>query len=722
MASIPKAELPGYVRRCYNAWKKANITTREAENDRLRCYAGGDLMWRDAEIQKRREQGRPWITINKVKPAVDQVEGDIRLNPPGPQSKPVGENADAADPDIIDGLIRECEYRSGAKVAYSTAGKYSAISGYGVLELATEYCNDRDDSQQLVILSVEDPSTVFFDPTARMANRQDARWAGKIKQYSKDEYIAVFGKNRKVLQPGGVQMASGWLQDAFGVGSEDTASLMEWTGTRDGGEGRWQGPFYVCEFYMIETEDRQSRLYSDKIWRIDGESVPDGVTPMKGDQYARTSPNRTVRKYLVDALEAQDDTEWLGTLIPLFPVLGPEIYIEGKLHRLSLISGAMDSNRALNYVATTATEIAGLTTKSPWIGPKGSFDDPRWESSNSEVWAYLEYTPVTITDETTGGQKALPAPQRNQWEAPIQWLLALGGFFSDAIKAATSIYDPSLGQNKNDQSGKALEQLRSESNVANFSYADNLHRAIEIMYQQMCVIFPKIYDGPRVLAIVRPDSQHEMIAINREFPDGIDPATGKKGKKNTIPLGQYSVRVVVGPNFETRQDEALTMLLDTIKVNPQILGNPTVTAKLIRMIGKGNPEMEGIADIISPPANGDVNPQQLQQQLQQSQQQIQQLTAGIQQMHQAIEAKLPQVEATKFKALLDNLTKIRVAEITASKDADSQAANLEAARLEHMMGMAHDAGIQAQEHEHAAGQAQFAVDNAPEPEPAGATK
>jgi hypothetical protein len=212
LAKIPKSQIPVFVRRCWNAWRKANVQVRDEEKLRLGFYVGGDLQWRQEEIDKRKNSGRPWITINKCKPAVDQIEGDVRLNPPGPQCKPVGENEHAPDPDIIEGLIREVEYRSMAEVADATAVKYSAISGYGVIELATEYANERDDTQRLVLKSVEDPNTVFLDPKARMANRQDARWAGKLTAYSADEYEMAFGK-RRVRQPGGIQQAQGWIRD-----------------------------------------------------------------------------------------------------------------------------------------------------------------------------------------------------------------------------------------------------------------------------------------------------------------------------------------------------------------------------------------------------------------------------------------------------------------------------------------------------------------------------
>ncbi len=694
MASIPKRDIPQYVRRCYQQWKSANVHIRSAENERLRFYVGDQ--WAPEELMKRKSGNRPAIVINKCKPAVDQIEGDIRQNPPGPQVHPVGPASDGDSADIIEGLIRFIEYDSSAKTAYSTAGKYLGASGYAVMELETAYSDDRSDEQKLLINSVEDPSTVFFDPTSRKANREDASWAGRIRQLSKNEYIAQFGDKRKVLQPRGVQSALGWIKDVA-TGSSDMALLDDWTGKGD-------GPFYVCEFSMMEIERVTSRLYSDRIWRYEDDLVPKGARPLPGDENTREVPKRKLRLYTVDAFETLADTDWLGTLHKWIPVLGPEIYIDGKLYRLSLISGALDPSKALNYCANTMIEIAGYMPKSPWLGPEGSFDNPRWETANSEYWAYLEYTPVHVVNPADPGQSTLaPPPQRNMWEAPIQWLLALKASFSDDIKAVTAIYDPSLGAQKGEQSGRAIEQLRSESSVGNFWAPDNLHRAIEVLYNQICVIAPKIYSSNRVISIVRPDSQHEIVEINREFPDGIDPATGKKGKTNNITLGQYICRVTAGPSFETRQQEALAIIMDFVKASPQSIAVPGVASKILRMIGDGNPQVEGMADLLEPQgANEDATPQQLGQQLQQEQHKTQVLTMIVQKLQEAIQAKLPEIEAKKWDTAIKALTSIRVAEINAGMD---QAA-LDVKTLENITGMAHETAMQAADQEHQAGMAQ----------------
>jgi len=698
MAQPTRKDLPAYVRACYEAYIKAEQRNRKAAEERLKFYIGGDLQWREEELRAREQSQRPFITINRCKPAVDQVEGDIRLNPPGPQCHPVGDGADASTADIIEGLIREVESRSNAKTAYATAGKYVAASGEAYLELRSEFTGDREFSQQLCIDSVEDPATVFYDPTSRRANRQDAMWAGKLKMYNKVDYISQFGATRAVLQSTAVQRAGGWIMDRMGVGG-NLAEVHRWTGAGE-------GPFFVAEFYMVTVERRTLRMYTDQIARYDDEPVPPGVTPKVDPNdkkaYTREVPVRTITKHLVDALEElSDPTEWLGSLIPLFPVLGPEVYINGQLHRLSLISGAMDAQRALNYVATTAAELAGLLPKSPWIGAKGAFEDPRWEAANTEMYAYLEYSPVFATD-AMGNQVLAPAPQRNNWEAPIQWLEMLKRSFSDDIKATTATYDASLGANKGDQSGKAIEQLRSESNVGNYSYADNLHRAIGILYDQMCCIFPKIYDGPRAVTVVKPDSQHEVVDINRIFgEDGIDPDTGQKGKANNICLGRYVARVTVGKDFDTRNLEAVEALTNFFTVAPQALAVPGIASNFLRMIGQGNPKVEQMADLLQPnDGNEEATPQEMQQKLQQATSQIQAMQEVMQTLAQKLQAKLPEIEAKKFIAAMDNLTRIRVAEINASKALLTQQADAEARQLETSLGMAHETASGAEQREH----------------------
>lgn len=714
---IAKKDIPEFVRRCYESYQSATYDLRQASEESRKMWLGGRHQWRDGEISNRLGNNRPWVTINRCKPACDQVENEARNNPPGPEIHPVGGGADKDGAQIQEGLIREYEYRSNAQGAYVTALKYAAAGNYGAFELATEYAGERTMDQRIVVKEIEDPDCVFVDPDARMACREDAMWGGKIRVLTRDKLTEEFGTNLKILNRGLVERSAGWMQSALGWrGNQATVNL--WTGG-----ARSCGPYYVCEFYKVEIEREKLRLHSDNILRFEGEEPPEGVSVQEDEDGAieRWAPHRKITKYIVTALDVIDETEWLGDAIPIFWVMGPEMYLKGKLYRLSLIDGATDAQRLLNYTATSAAEVVNGMTKAPWVGPVGTFDVTNaqgmnpWESSNTQMWAYIEYKPVFGVDPATGMTQLAPPPQRNTWEAPIQTLMELATFCIEAIKGATSVFfDPSVQSAADAQSGEAIKALQSQTNIGTLNWQDNLHRAVALSYRQAGMIFKKILSGPRVAAICRPDTQHEMVEINREFPGGVDPKTGKPGKRNNITQGDYAYRVTAGPNFRTRTEQAVENFMEVLKIAPQITQAPGILAQVVRMVGEGNPEMEQMADALLPGGgqDGEQTPQQLQQKLVASAQQIQQLTQLVQQMHQAIQAKLPQVEAQKWKAALDAVTKIRVAEITASKDADNAQADREASQLETILGMAHDVSLAAMQQDHEQGMADQAHANA----------
>jgi len=715
--SIKDDDIPQFARRCYQRYMEATQEQREREKESLGFYIGRQHQWRPGEIQAREGKNRPWLTINRCKPAVDQVENEARQNPPGPKASPVG-GADADGADVMEGLIREYEYRSHAQGSYINALRYGAGGGSGAFELATEFAGERTFEQQLVVKPIEDPAMVFYDPDAVLPCREDAMWQGKIRVLNAQKMREEFPDARLKILNGTfldkARAAAGAVQNFMGWAGE-FGSINKWTSSGN-------GPFWVCEFWRVTLSHEKLRLYTDGNLRFDGEKIPPGVKE-KEDAAVRTVPRRKVWKHIITALDHIKKTEWLAPRIPIYWVMGPEIWRDGKLYRLSLISNAQDANRGLNYAATSATEICGSMTKSPWVGWEGQFDTTNaqgfnpWESQGT-LWAYLEVKPVFATDPVSGASQLLPAPQRNTWEAPIQRLMELANFFAEQVKAATSVFfEPSLPSAAQSQSGAAIKALQQQTNIGTINWQDNLHRAVALSYQDAAAILPEIYDGERVKTIVRPDNQHEIVTINREFPPHeIDQATGKhKGgqPRNSITLGQYSLRVEAGPNFETRTDESIEDLTEIVKFIPALFQNPAAAAQFIRLVGKGNPQVEQLADSIQPQPGQDSNPAQLQQQIQQAAAQNQQLIGVVLKLQMAIQAKLPEVEARKFAALVKAATDIRVEQIRHGEgDKDRSQEN-----IQHAMDQAHELAMQA----HAqAGAQQLATTQAalqPPPEP-----
>ncbi len=71
--------------------------------------------------------------------------------------------------------------------------------------------------------------------------------------------------------------------------------------------------------------------------------------------------------------------------------------------------------------------------------------------------------------------------------------------------------------------------------------------------------------------------------------------------------------MTVGPNFQTRMEQGLVELRELLQVAPQATQVPGVLGRIVRMMGQGNPEMEAIADLLSPPTDQEATPQQMQQ-------------------------------------------------------------------------------------------------------------
>ncbi len=714
-------DIPRQARRFLDDVQSQESDIRTQIKLRLEMYAGQGLQWDAKERARRIAARRPMLEINECKPPVDQIETDIRVNPPGPICHPVGAGATAETADVIAGIIRQILYASNGNRCGITAGKHSAISGYGVLEYGTRYVDDDSLDQELYMIDNEDPSVWYFDPLARLPNREDALVALKGPRIlSADAYVEAYGKKRKVLDRGFIQRFAGNVQGMFGW-SGDYATANMWSG---GGKG----PYWVAEFWKVGIKLRKKRMYSDNIFRFEDDvkkhGLPEGVTVKTdpdGDDtgYVRYVPVRKVTKYVVDACEVLDQTEWIGDHIPAIAILGPEIYIEGKLYRGSLVAGMIDPQKALNYVATSMVEIAGKVPRAPYIGTKGQFEDlgddgvNKWATATTEDHAWLAVEPVSIVDETTGRTTLAPLPQRNMMEASIQWLLGLAGFFKDAIQAASAYSATSLGKRTADQSGEAIRALQAESAKGTFSYPDGLNSGYAVMFQQWLGIIPKIMDSARVQTVIAADGQNEQKLINAEFPhpDGGKNEDGTpKTMAHHLGLGRYSVRVDAGPSTTERNSQAETTLGNVFKAAPQLLGIPGVAAAYTRMVGDGNPRVDQIADLLPGGDTANANPAALQGQLAQAKQQIQQLTVELTQAKQASDAKLPQVAANERNNVRDNLTRLAVAEVSASKDADNARAEREADLLAQQLDMAHDAGMQAQDQEHQANQQQSAQD------------
>ena len=589
---------------------------REAKID-LEFAAGNQ--WDADDMRRRNMMGtqRACLTFNKLTGPLNQVANQARMNKPDLEALPVDSTGDPDTANVIEGMIRHIQYASKADQVYETSLDQSTKGGFGYFKVSTRYCGNKTFDQEIRIERVLNAFSILMDPYAREADKSDAKWAFELEGIPRDEYKEEFGKT-EVAQMGFVD----------GM----TNPAPEWI-TKDG--------VLVARYWYVEIETKTlvalqwpDGAVTNEYLEDMPEELPAGIQFAKdenGDRIEREDQIRQVKMCRMNGIEVLDETDWKGQWIPILAVLGEEMFIENKRYLFSLIRFARDPQKLYNFYRSSEAETVMVGTKSPWIGVKGAFKDPRWATANVIPWSYLEYEPLDIAGNP------VPMPTRNVFEPPIQALSIGAGQAADDIKATTNVYDASLGSQSNEVSGIAIQRRQGQMELSNFHFVDNLNRAILQCGVILCDLIPKIYDTPREIRILGEDMQEQIVKVNQQFQDD-------HGVVRCYDLanGKYDVRMKIGPSFKTQREETASQLVQMSQSFPQLMQ----VAGDIVFDNLNFPGAEKIADRLrrSMPPNltddtGKKPQEMLAQQNAQQAQQIEQLTAALNKLSDDVRAK-----------------------------------------------------------------------------------
>jgi hypothetical protein len=334
--------------------------------------------------------------------------------------------------------------------------------------------------------------------------------------------------------------------------------------------------------------------------------------------------------------EILERRDWAGKYIPLIPVYGEELWVNGKRILKSLIRDAKDPQRMRNYWKSAETEAIALAPRAPYIGYAGQFKghEQKWALSNKKSFPYLEVQPISIGGAPAG------LPQRQTAEPAIQAITMASREANEDIKATTGIYDASLGNRSNETSGVAIQRRANQAQTSNFHFIDNLNRSIRQVGRVCLDLMPKVYDAPRVVRIIGEDDEEKIVAINQQVD-------GEKELK--MDAGQYDVAVDTGPSYQTKRQEAAETMLELMTKAP-IVGQAAPDLMVKNMDFAGNTEVaDRIKKLLDPKLTDDGKkspiPPQLQAQMDQMGKMIEQLTAELNEAKNPLELKRMELES-----------------------------------------------------------------------------
>ncbi len=540
MSPEEEAEFLAHVREnqieAESAWSE-NYDAAERETR----FANLGEQWDQKIMASRARAGRPCLTFNDLPQFMDQIINDLRINSPSIQVDPADDltidseisNLSGTDKyakaKVFEGLIRDIEHQSSAEAHYDTAVQHAVEGGFGWLRVFPTTANNKSMSLDLRIKSLANRWAVLMDPNADEPDMSDSDYClvGDIMSRT------AFEK----LYPDAV------------VG--DLVGMSRWWGSRE--------TVCVAEYFERYAITRQLlQLASGEIvWADEIKDVHDHFRDTGQIVAERSVDTYKIRWFkLTGSSILRGPVDMPCSTIPVVPVLGKSTNVHGKKDFRGVIRHAMDPKRAENFWMTNATERVAMAPKAPWVATATMVEgyEREYQEAATGNPAVMLYNP----DPMAPGQR----PQREQAALMPVAELQMAASMTDKVKSTIGMYSASLGARSNETSGKAIMARQRESDVANFTFSDNLSRAIRRVGRLLVEMIPEIYCDQRCVRLRQEDGTGDWVEINMPSDGGISPSD--------LSIGSFDVVVKSGPSYTTQRAEAAEALMEFMRVAPSV--------------------------------------------------------------------------------------------------------------------------------------------------------
>lgn len=600
-------------------------------------YADSDNQdqWPDAVKTARAADLRPMLTLNKTQVHVNHVVNEVRENQPRISIHPTNTQANYEAAKVFDGMVRHIENASGAEALYEEAMLTLVAGGVGYWRVTTQYESENTFDQVIRLLRVADPLSVVIDPYCRRPDCADARWAVLYEDLPNDQFDAEYPGTARDASFEGERLSDGFtrVMEFF-----ERDEGWEWLYEMGTGTAR---PYYVRKSVNGEEAVRVAH----DAWQMSQETEDGSVR-------RRKVTVSTISWYKIANGRVLETTAWAGKYIPVIRVSANERVTDGKLTRKGLVRFIKDAQRMYNYNASANVEFGALQSKTPYVGPVEAFEglENYWRSANTQNHAYLPYNGV----DDIGNPITAPQRQQPPTAAPVY---AQG--MADAerqMMMTTGQYESTFSEQSNEISGKAINERKSQGNRATFHYISRLALGIAHTGRVLVDLIPKIYDTKRVVRIIGEDQEEQEITIDPTAQQAVQDQQENTAEDEVSTVfnpsvGEYDVIAVVGPNYQTRRQEAFDSMTQVLTGNGalmQVIGDLWMTQADFPLADK---LAERIRNWIPPNIlNG--GPTEQEQQMQMQMQQLQQVN---QQLTQQLTEKMEALKLEKQRIDMDYL-------------------------------------------------------------------
>ncbi len=545
--------------------QEGTVDSRDTFENDIRFARLGD-QWPEDIRKLRQQEGRPYLTINKLPALIRAVANESRQNKPGIKVSPVDNGADEDTAEIIGGLVRSIERNSNAPVAYNTAIDQSLSGGFGFFRVAIDYAHGESFDLEAQIHRIPNSLMVHWDIMSTEFTSADWGYAFISDILDKKEYKRKWPEASMVPFDTGTQSYNiRYWNDERGVRVAEYFLREPMTRT-------------LIQFAFVDPNTQETVIkaireedlptLAKRYFEAGGITANGGTDEELAQQFVQATQmderNRRdveyhkVMRRIINGVEVLDEEEWPGSTIPICPVWGDEVYDDGRRRFRSMIRDARDPQMMHNFWRSATTELVALAPRVPWVGPKGFVPkdkEEEWLHANERSYSYLEY------------EGTVP-PQRQPFAGVPTGALQEATTANEDMQAVTGIYPASIGARSNETSGVAIQTRERQGDVSNYHFIDNLSRAIQGCGKILVEIIPAVYSTRETIRILGEDQIEKVIKLTQE--DGGTSKNNIQGQPRlyNLAVGKYDVEVKTGPSFQTQREETRETLMEIGKAVP----------------------------------------------------------------------------------------------------------------------------------------------------------
>ena len=497
--------------------------------------------------------------FNIIAKAIRQVLADLRANPVQISFHPL-ENSSEDDADLVDGMYRTNDLKNSSQESYFNASQEAVSCGVGGWELYTEYETSRSKQQVICREPIHEyNNVVFWDPQSKLMDKSDAGWVVRLTRYTREGYFKLYEN-----LTGEKHAGDGVAHNPSNFKFPQYSYAFPWMG------GNYDWIFIATTYYRESIEDtvltfmdpitqETSDYYDSEVKDRMDELVSQGLVIVN-----KKHIDRYVVTKFIDSGEANlYEGEIACEHIPIVPLYGERVFVEGQEVWRGLTKLAKDPQRLQNFLMSY---IADIASRSPRAKPFFFAEQIAGHQDMYNDNGADNNLPYYLLNRVT--QNGIELPAGSAGIMPEQTIpQSVGTLVQLASQSVRDTLPDAMNADyaNIELSGDAIAQLNGRVNQQSVVFQQNMKHSKRRDAEIWLSFAGRIYDTTKEVVLTKADGGRVKKTLMKME---MDRDSGEPVMKYNLKLAKFDVSTEVGPSFQSQREQGRQELAQQIIALP----------------------------------------------------------------------------------------------------------------------------------------------------------